>query len=178
MPPSRNEGWPALIGSLVLVKQTLAQVDGGLWPHHYPEVKAGEEIIAATERLLGLRLSPSYRGFLLHANGWKGFFQAVDLLQAEGLIAGSHRAMFDASYGALREDEWKAIGLTRSHTLPFGISLRDKDAFVFDLTQEREGEFRVVWLAGEMIDDWPSFIDFFKSMIEYNRQEVQQFSDA
>jgi hypothetical protein len=178
MSPTRNESWPVLIGILVQVKQTLAQVDGGLWPYHYPEVKATEQILGDTERKLGLRLAPSYREFLLHSDGWKGFFQTVDLLGSEELIAGPHRAFFDASYGVLRDEEWRAIGLERGRTLPFGISLQDKDAFVFDLTQEREWEFRIVWLAGGVVDEWTSFTDFFKSMIEYNRREVRQFSQA
>lgn len=177
-PPTRSEAWPVLIGTLVQVKQTLAQVDGGLWPYHYPEVKASEQVIGDTERRLGLSLSPSYREFLLHANGWKGFFQTVDLLGCAELITGSHRDSFDATYGSLQEEEWRAIGLTRGSTLPFGVTLQDKDAFVFDLTRKREGEFGIVWLAGETIDEWASFTEFFKSMIEYNRREVRQFSQA
>lgn len=174
----RSENWPVLIGTLVQIKQTLAQVDGGLWPYHYPELKASQQIVAETERRLGLQLPASYREFLLHANGWKGLFQAVDLLGCEQLVAGPHREFFDATYGVLREEEWKAIGLTRGFTLAFGITLQDKDAFVFDLTREREGEFRIVWVAGEMVDEWGSFTECFKSMIEYNRREVRQFTQA
>lgn len=175
---TKTEAWPFLIGSLVQVKQTLAQVDGGLWPFHYPEVKANEQLVVETERRLGLSLPPSYREFLLHANGWKGFFQTVDLLGCTELVAGPHRDSFDAAYGALREEEWKAIGLTRDFTLPFGMTLQDKDAFVFDLTRQQEGEYRIVWLAGETVDEWASFTECFKSMIEYNRREVRQFSQA
>ncbi len=178
MSPTKTETWSVLIGTLVQIKQTLAQVDGGLWPYHYPEVKASEQLVDETERRLGVSLSPSYRGFLLHANGWKGFFQTVDLVGCEDLVAGRYRDYFDATYGALREEEWKALGLTRGSVLPFGVSLQNRDAFVFDLARQHEGEFRIVWFAGEAVDEWTTFTEFFKSMIEYNRREVRQFSQA
>ncbi len=173
-----TENWPVLIGTLVQVQQALAQVDGGLWPHHYPEVKAGKHQVDHAEQKLGFSLPSSYRDFLLHADGWKGFFQSIDLFGCGELVGGKHREYFEATYGRLNSAQWGALTLSPEAVLPIALTLEDKDALVLDLRSRHDDEFRIVWLAGEPIDEWPSFAECFTSMIEYNRHEVRRFSQG
>jgi hypothetical protein len=72
--------WKSTIVSGVLIQQRIEQLDtGGLWKRYLPEVAASEEAIRAAEQSLEAPLDRRFREFLLHANGWRGFYQAVDL---------------------------------------------------------------------------------------------------
>ena len=74
------------IATLVLVKQELMKQDvEQIWPHHFPEVGASEEYVYALEQEFGCKLDIIYRDFLQHANGWKGFYQTVELFSIEQL---------------------------------------------------------------------------------------------
>jgi hypothetical protein len=64
----------------VLIHQRLAELDTqGIWKYPLPEMAASEDEIAATELKLGYRLDQGYRQFLRHANGWKSFYQDMDI---------------------------------------------------------------------------------------------------
>ena len=79
----------------VLIRQRLAELDTqGIWKYPLPEMTASEDEIAATELKLGYRLDQGYRQFLRHANGWKSFYQDMDILGTMGLMGG---AVMDAA---------------------------------------------------------------------------------
>lgn len=168
----RSHSWPVLIAKLVEVKQLVEETNPGFWPHHYPEVGASPEVIDHIESVLERKLPWSYRQFLLHANGWKGFFQTVDLLSCEQLVGSSHREYFDNEYGGLCADDWARLALRPEDLVVIGVTLEDRDAFVLNYASDQQGEREVVWLAGDVVDRWVSFYDFFLSMIEYNKREA------
>jgi hypothetical protein len=160
------------------VKQRLAEVDGGLWPYNFPEVRADENMICELEKDLGFRLPSSYRDFLLHANGWRGFFQTTDLLGSRELLRGNHRSYFQRVYSGLNTSDWTALGLDPEKVLAIGVNLEDRNVFMLDLASYRENDAPVVWLDGARIEDWPNFEEFFLAMIEYNRLEVEHFEES
>jgi hypothetical protein len=63
--------WKDRIAALILVKQELMRQDdvGGIWSHHFPEVRATEESLQDLEEELGYKLDFTYRSYLQHANG-------------------------------------------------------------------------------------------------------------
>jgi hypothetical protein len=165
-----------LIAELVRIKSQLHGVDGGLWPYHLPELKATDEQIARVEDDLGVELPSSYREFLRHANGWRGFFQTVDLLGCDDLTGGRYQEYYRSLVDALRPPERAAAGLSAERQICIGATLVDRDLFV--LSYPADGSPKVIWTAGEEVDRWCDFEDFFRSMIEYNRRELQHFLSA
>lgn len=167
--------WPRLIVKMVQAKSRLNEVDGGFWPYNLPAVAATEGEVSRVEAEIG-SLPRDYRSFLKHANGWRGLFQEVDMLSCSQLIESEHLRMFRSMYeGTLTEEEWRGIGLSHNSLIPIGVSLRDRDVFVIDKRRSTSEAASVVWLAGEVIDQWSDFISFFESMIEYNRREILRF---
>ncbi|MCX9191746.1 hypothetical protein C3Y87_10025 [Carbonactinospora thermoautotrophica] len=84
---SEHSGWPALIGAMILVKNSIEELDPEhLQEYTLPKKKATEEEIQAAERQLGGRLPEEYRDFLLHANGWRAFYWTVDLFGTPELL--------------------------------------------------------------------------------------------
>ena len=110
--------------------------------------------------------------FLENANGWKGILHRIDLLSCDEVIAGRYREHFEYSYSGLTERDWKAIGVEPDSLIPIGVTLTDRDVFALDPRRLSGGEARVVWLAGELIDEWPNFFECFASLIEYNKREM------
>jgi len=168
--------WPSLIVALVRIKERLAEVDGGFWPFHLPELRASDSLLQSTESKLGFRFQDSYRDFLLHSNGWKGFFQTIDLLSCDELIGGEHQRYFWGAHAGLQPEEWQRVGLDQSKILPIGVTLEDRASFVLDFSNT--GKQRFLWLGAEVVDEWGDFADFFRSMIEYNRLEIDSFVAA
>lgn len=165
----KDSRWPQLIGGMVLLKQQLAAVDGGLWPHHLPGVRASESDVVRTEELLGVSLPEDYRSFLLHADGWPGFFQTIDLLGCSSLVQGEHLRRFYDQYGALSPVEWQEMDLHSEGFIPIGVSLEDSDVVVISVGADRAD---VAWVAGGLIERWQSFHEFFIAMLAYTRREV------
>ncbi|MEN3747713.1 SMI1/KNR4 family protein [Sphingomonas sp. HF-S3] len=87
--------WKREIGIAHLVKQKVAQVDTAcLWPHPLPEVAASDTDLISLEAHLGVSLDPKLRTFLLHADGWRSFYQSVDVFGLNDFRGGErkHRA--------------------------------------------------------------------------------------
>ncbi|NPC93238.1 SMI1/KNR4 family protein [Bacillus sp. WMMC1349] len=161
--------WKENIATMVLVKQELMKHDvKNIWPHHFPEVGASEEQIRVIEDQLGHNLDSMFRRFLKHANGWKGFYQTVDLFGTEQL---QESAIKDYAKTFLDDDVLKESGVSRTQLLPIAITEFDKDLFVLCLpNSSTPGE--VIWFAGEEIDRFKNFNEYFLAMIDYNREEV------
>jgi hypothetical protein len=166
--------WPALIGTMARAKEALSEVDDGLWPYTIPKLKATEAEVVLAERALGIAFPKSYRSFLLHANGWGAFFQAVDLLSTGELVAGQHLSYAREMMSGLRREDWSAMGVNPNKLLVIGVTLEDRDIFVLDLSRVVEQENPVIWLAGEMVDEWPSFEECFRSMIDYTLESFEE----
>jgi hypothetical protein len=164
--------WKERIAVMALVKQKLAEVDAeGLWEYHLPRVAASQERLREVEAHLGEALDPSYRDFLLHADGWPAFYQTVDLFGSEELLGSDRFRHAEEMLGYLEEEQPAGTGLRRE-LLPIAASPVDLDLFVMRRrSSSRPGT--VIWLAGSEIDRFPSFAEYFLAMIDYNRAEIQ-----
>ena len=164
--------WKDNIATLMIVKQELMKQDvKHLWPHHFPEVGASEEKIRILEKELGYTLDQKYRDFLKYANGWKGFYQTVDLFGTEQL---SNSAIMNYAKTLLDAIDEKVIiesGFYRNQLLPIAVTEFDKDLFVL-CSSNSSKPGAVIWFAGEEIDRFENFYDYFLSMIDYNREEI------
>ncbi|MGM0805615.1 MAG: SMI1/KNR4 family protein [Bacillota bacterium] len=164
--------WKDMIATLILVKQELMKQDvEKIWPHHFPEVGATEESLLDLEEELGYKLDLTYRDFLQHANGWKGFYQTVDLFGTEQLKDSTKKEYAEMLLTAIDDQVLKESGVSRSELLPIAATEYDKDLFVLSLPNSaKPGE--IIWFAGEEIDRFENFAEFFLAMIDYNREEV------
>lgn len=164
--------WKEEIVKLVFVKQLLAEVDvEHIWPHHLPEVAASEDDIKAVEKHLGYSLDRKYADFLRHANGWKGFYQSVDLFGTSDLIDGSRMSHAKEMLYATDDSAIQMSGFQRSDLLPIGATMVDLDIFFLTmLNSSKPGQ--VIWFAGSEIDRFPDFDEFYLTMVDYNRAEI------
>jgi hypothetical protein len=169
--------WKEEIVKLVMIKQALAELDKQrVWPHHLPSVAASPESIADAERHLGFALDTHYAEFLRHANGWKGFYQTVDLFGVEDLM-GSAKMQHALELLEVMGDAVKASGFNAQDFLPLGVTLLDRDLFVLTKPTSARGGL-VIWFSGEEADRFQTFEEFFLAMMDYNREEVAFFKDG
>jgi hypothetical protein len=167
------EEWKNNIATMVYVKQRLMKLDtGGMWSHHFPEVAATEGQIKSVEEKLGYTLDTSYRTFLMHANGWKAFYQTVDLFGTNELIDSAIMKYAKGLLDTIEDDVIKASGFLREQLLPIATTRFDKDLFVIT-SPESHVPGIVIWFAGEEIDRFSSFNEYYLTMIDYNRAEIE-----
>ncbi len=168
-----NEKWRDRVASMIYVKQELMKLDvDGIWPHHLPELAGSEETLRKTEAYLGYEIDQDYREFLKMANGWKGFLQTVNLFGTQELSDGSLMQYAQSLLGVVEDDVIKSTGFRREEFLPIAATKYDKDLFVMTRPTSRSPG-TVIWLAGEEIDRYPNFTEYFLAMIEYNRLLVK-----
>lgn len=167
--------WEQEIAKLVYIKQVLSGYDHRkLWPHHLPAVAATREQIAAAENALGYPLVGGYGELLRHANGWRGFYQTIDLFSTEDIIGGARKANALEMFGAVDDGVIRECGIPREDLVPIAASMLDRHLFVMASPRSRlPGE--VLWFAGELIDRFPTFEEFFLAMMDYNRSEIDYF---
>jgi hypothetical protein len=171
------DDWKKQIGIAFLVKKEVASVDEeGLWPFHLPEVAATNEAICEVESKIGQPLDSHYRQFLTYANGWKGFFQSIDLLGTEDL-KGTPLYQRACELTDSLEPLDALIGIDRIHCFPIAVSTDSIDV-VFVSTAGSGDPGAVYWFAGQLIERYNNFDEFFLAMIDYNRAEFEAMREA
>jgi hypothetical protein len=166
------EDWKKEIAIMVIVKQELMKFDiTNLWPHHLPEVAANEEQILLVENGLGQRLDDNYRDFLKYANGWKGFLQTIDLFGTKELFNSPMMDYANRVLNVIDDNVLEASGFKRDELLPIAATSSDRDLFVISSSQSSCPGI-VIWFAGEEIDRFTNFDEFFLAMVDYNREEI------
>ena len=168
-----NEEWRDRIVAMVYVKQELMKLDvEGIWPHHLPELAASEEMLKKIENSLGFRIDRDYREFLKMADGWKGFLQTIDLFGTDELSGSPIMQYGQSILGYIEDDTIKSTGFLRDELLPIAAAKYDKDLFVIT-NPASHAPGTVIWFAGEEIDRYTNFTEYFMAMIEYNRLLVE-----
>lgn len=168
------EDFKPYIGKAWLLKQATMETDTKrVWSYHLPEVAATEKDILETEKQLGHTIDPRYRAFLLCANGWKAFYHAVDLFGTNDLINGERHETGEYVFSCLEDGVLKSSKLTRSDLLPIAVAKHDRDLFVLGRPQSSVAG-KVFWFAGEEIECFSSFDEYFLSMIEYNKRTLDR----
>jgi SMI1/KNR4 family protein SUKH-1 len=167
------ENWETEIAKGLIIQDRIQSLDrSGMWCYHMPEPGATEEQILAVERQLGFQLDDKYREFLRHANGWRCFYQAVDLFGTRQLLGAAPMASAQNQLRAIDPDVFLAdVGASVGDFLPVGASSLQSDIFLL-ARPSSSGPGAVVWFAGYLIDRFPCFDEFFLSMLDYNRQEI------
>jgi hypothetical protein len=168
--------WHSEIAKGVLVHQRLRELDTrGIWKYPLPAAPATGAEIAAAEQKLGYRLDERYRQFLQHANGWRSFFQDVDIFGTEDLTGGEVMDAAMAQLAAIDPGTFKDnVGVEMAAMLPVGASTRQPDMFLLGLPRSSVPG-AVIWFAGYLIERFPSFDEFYLTMLDYNRRQITKF---
>lgn len=167
-----DRNWKERIAEMLSVRDELYTADADeLWEYHFPEAAANMSDISAVQKKLGLSFTNDYIDFLLCANGWKCFYQDVNLFGTndyETEMFAYAQKMLDVEVEYI--DELREF---RDYLLPVAVSRSDKDLFVMIL-KEGEDLGSVIWLAGGEIERFDSFSGFFEAMIDYNKEDLEE----
>lgn len=172
-----TEEWKKQIAIAFLVKQKIHELDGGLWPFHYPELAASDEQILMIETQLGYQLPAEYRRFLRCSNGWQGFYLNVDLFGIDDLLGSPRMDRATEILDWLVADTSVSATSSKSELLPIGLSQEDNTLFCL-ATPLHSHPGQVIWYSGKLIDSFPDFCEFFLAMCDYSRLEVQRLVEA
>lgn len=165
--------WRPRIVELVLVKQRLRDVDQeGLWPHHLPGVAATEAQLLGIEARIGESLDASHRAFLATAGGWPGFLQTVDLFGPGDFLGSTRWARAVELLGYLEDDVLASAGFRREHVLPIAASTVEIDLFIIGRRSSTTPGV-VVWFAGDEVERFADFDEYFAAMLDFNRREIE-----
>ena len=165
------------IGHAWLVRQEMMELDKlKIWPYHLPEVAATDEQIFKAEKHLAHPIDPRYKAFLKRANGWPAFYQAVDLFGTDDLIGGPRNENAEFILSFLDDGILNKSQIKREELLPIAATRLDRDLFVITRPISKSPG-NVIWFAGEEIDRFPNFDEFFLAMVEYNRIAVKRFME-
>lgn len=166
--------WEKEIGTAYRVKEHMMKIDiTGLWPYHLPEVGATPGEILAVEALLQEPLPQPYKEFLMAANGWLAFYQAVDLFGTKDLFKSPRFQRAEHLLATVADFE-AICGLKPEEVFPIAVSQDAIDVFLIArISSKNPGA--VFWIAGQLIDEFPDFAEFFLSMVDYNREEIADF---
>lgn len=163
--------WKERLVAMLMVRNELYQADKEqLWEYYYPEVAAEMSEIVFSQEKLQIKLSEEYIDFLLCANGWKCFYQLVDLFGTKDFeteIMSYAKTLLNVE---VEYDE--SLYSIKDCLFPVAVSRTDKDLFVMVLAEGKEYG-QVIWLAGGVIERFHSFSEFFEAMIEYNKEELE-----
>ena len=159
------------IEEMLMVRNELHKADKELlWKYYYPEVAAEKSEISLCQEKLQIKLSEDYIEFLLCANGWKCFYQLVDLFGTKDFESNMMSYAKTLLNAEIEFDE--SLQKNRDYLFPIAVSQTDNDLFVMVLADGREYG-QVIWLAGGVIERFDTFSEFFEAMIEYNKEELE-----
>lgn len=167
--------WKAEIARIVYWKQAAAEHDyANALPWKLPRVGATSQAIAEAERALGHKLPRQFREFLALADGWQGFYVSTDLFGTPELIA--HRWQ-----NAMERPELQEF-MSRNSLQPMdvtAIGASDLDLDVFLLVNDDAETLpgAVLWFAGQEVDRYASFSDFFAAMVNYNARIASRLAE-
>jgi hypothetical protein len=170
--------WPSEIVRGVLVQQRIEELgEGHLWRRYLPEAAATEDELLAVERELGHPLDPLYRTFLRYADGWRCFYQDVDLFGIRQLLGAQPMDAAVIQFAAIRESEFLiGVGMPKADVLPIAASPVQADMFLLARPWSRHPG-TVSWWSGQLIERFPDFDEFYLAMLDYNRKEIQYLEE-
>lgn len=176
----RLRPWKEKIGIMFLVQEEVQRQDKAhINLYYYPELAAKEKQVVAAEAFLGHPIDKNYRDFLLCANGWKDFGQAVDLFGTNELSGSDlmNTALemldkLDAVYPLQ-----KNTGFSKKDLLPIGLSVEDKTLHVLTRPASHHPGV-VIWLDSQgEVERYPDFEEYFLTMADYSRCIIEWFKE-
>ncbi len=166
--------WSELIGYLVLVKQRINELypDNPL-SYRLPRPGATVERLALVESQLGAALDTAYRDFLLQADGWPEINLGLHLLGTDDLLVsdlGRMATEYLSIYLSQPLDGWNIRDVQ-----PIAVAADDRDLVVVR-RPGLPGAGEVAWLDGGVVENYPGFEDWFRTVIELHRQELDRLN--
>jgi hypothetical protein len=147
----------------------------GLWPYNFPKIALKENQINDFEIMQGKKLPFEYREFLKITGGWIGYMQCNDLVGIDYISNSKYMKIYDDVFLGL-DDVW-IEGVEKSDLLPISINTFDGDIFLISVNNCTLG--KIYWIgSGNEIDRWDNFVDYFASIIEYNKRELLKLENA
>lgn len=162
------EEWKSEIAKIVHWKQIAAECDKqGAIPWHLPKIGATPQRILEAEREIGRQFSDDFKELLSLVDGWTAFCVLTDLFGTVDFVAGRAEKI-------MKNPEIRAYlvhsGFNLGHVIPIGGSDVELDVFLLISPVSTLEPNAVLWWAGEEIDRYKTFKDFFSSMVNYNAQ--------
>jgi hypothetical protein len=165
--------WKSEIVTLVYVKEVVADLDvHHLFPHHFPKVAATRTKIIKCQRLLGHALDDEHVELLLYADGWDGFLQSIDLFGTSDFCGSDRYLVANELLNAYDDGILADVGLAKSNLFPIGADVIDRDLFIM-VKPGVKSSMRIFWLAEKEIARFPSFSEFFLSIVDHNRSLIE-----
>jgi hypothetical protein len=166
-----EDGFEEIVRQAISVSEELAQADlNEIFRHASPSPGASLTDVVNYERRVGRQLPTAYREFLQVVDGWPAFYQEVDLCSLRDLSGSELMERGWMLVEAADEGSGGILGISRSTHLPIGVSTAGIDVFLL-LLEEPTGA--VSWVAGGEVERFSSLPQFLKSMVEYNRDTLQ-----
>jgi len=143
-----------------------------IFPYHMPEIAASKEALLDAERSLGHQIDAKYKQFLQCANGWQAFWHAADLFGTSDLIDGPRKEAGEFLLSMVPDEVLHKSAVKRTDLLPISATRLDKDLFVITRPPS-PNPGSVIWFAGEEVERFVTFDEFFLAMVEYSRRDVE-----
>lgn len=169
--------WPKEIARMAFIKHRLSEADNQkIWPYYLPELAATNEDILNVESFLGEEIDKLYFNFLLYSNGWKGFCQYVDLFGVPELMGRDPMPYALDLLSIIEDSYFSQKGISRQDLIPIAATLIDKDIFLLGKVESRISG-QIIWYAGEEIEVFKDFNEFFMAMVDYNIEELYELKN-
>jgi hypothetical protein len=145
---------------------------GHVFPMGAPKVRASDEAIAQAERAANVKFPEDYKDFLRHADGWPGFCEDMDLFATADFLSGDATRQLARHPSAVQF--MNGLGFTPSDYVAVGGARQGLDVFLLTAADSSKSPGEVIWYDDEQRDRWPSFSEFFSSMIAFNELLAQK----
>lgn len=157
-----------LINELMTLKDNMKKIDiNNVFEYYSPNPPADNKKIEMFKKH-NIFDDSEILSFYQKCNGWKCFYQMVDLFGTEDYFTDKITYADVILKEVLKyQDEF-----TDQQVVPIAISQDDMDIFV--LVKEGKCKGNIIWFAGGEIERFSSFKDFFAKMTEYCKSD---FSD-
>jgi hypothetical protein len=176
----KNIDWKYEIASTFTVQNEICRLDKDhIYDFTLPKVAAKPEEVKECQLMLGFEFDRDYEEFLTYANGWDSFANIDGDLFGTQDFQISNR--FSETQKFLEEhagdNGLDIIGVSIEDVFPICMSRFDVDLYVMR-KRHVSGVSRVYWFSGYLVDEFPSFLDFFQSMRTYDLKRLEKMKAA
>jgi hypothetical protein len=170
--------WKTQIAIAWVVKEKMREADRRqIWEYRLPRVAADERSLHAVEATFQHDLDPHYRTFLTYADGWPDFWHSADLFGTEELKGARLMELANERLSIIGDLACDEEIVRPEDLLPIAVAKHDRNVFVLVKPAHRlHGQ--VIWLSGGVVDRFPNFDEFFLTMVDYNRGDLQWLQEG
>ncbi|WP_406274135.1 SMI1/KNR4 family protein [Nocardia sp. NBC_00881] len=164
--------WPDLLGLAIKAKLRLHTLSPETCWDTLPEPKNSEEHIQQFEAERREPIPKAHRNFLLHADGWQGFYFTMDLFGLSELRGeGNGRAAAELLRHHADQQRFEHSSITADNIYPVAAG-RGEELVVTVRSGAHAG--RVIWLdEGIERTSYPNFKEFFAGVLALNQNRIE-----